>query len=126
MNSSWVNGYKHSICKRERGESFIVFKNIPFNVQWNLYTKGQEHLLTKYINVRKINKRLRIILLYAEILTAKFRLKLKNERKTTESFRYDLNQILYDYTVEVTKRLKGLGLKYRVSEEIWMKICNTV
>jgi len=112
--------------KRERGESFIVFKIIPCNFQWNVYTKGQEHLLTKYINFRKINRRLRIILLYAEILTEEFRLKLKNVGKTTRSFRYDLNQILYDYTVEVTKRLKGLDLKYRVPEEIWMEICNTV
>ena len=42
-----------------------------------------------------------------ELLIAKFRLKLK---KTTRTFRYDLNQILYDYTVEVTNRLKGLDL----------------
>ena len=82
--------------------------------------------MTKYVNFRKINKKLRIILLCAEILTVKFRLKLKNVGKTTRSFRYDLNQILYDYTVEVTKRLKGLYLKYRVPEEIWMKVCNIV
>ena len=43
-------------------------------------------------------------------LIAKFRLKLKNIGKTTRSFRYDLNQIPYDYTVEVTNRFKGLDL----------------
>ena len=45
-----------------------------------------------------------------ELLIAKFRLKLKKVGKTARSFRYDLNQILYDYTVEVRNRLKGLDL----------------
>ena len=45
-----------------------------------------------------------------ELLIAKFRLKLKKVRKTTRPFRYDLNQTPYDYTVEVTNRLKGLDL----------------
>ena len=43
-----------------------------------------------------------------ELLIAKFRLKLKNLGKTTRPFRYELNQILYDYSVEVTNRFKGL------------------
>ena len=43
-----------------------------------------------------------------ELLIAKFTLKLKKVGKTTRLFRYDLNQILYDYTVEVTNRFKGL------------------
>ena len=45
-----------------------------------------------------------------ELLIAKFRLKLKKVGKTTRSFRYDLNQIPYDYTVEVSNRFKGLYL----------------
>ena len=45
-----------------------------------------------------------------ELLVAKFRLKLKKVGETTRSFRYDLNQISYDYTVEVTNRFKGLDL----------------
>ena len=45
-----------------------------------------------------------------ELLIAKFRLKLKKVGKTTRSFRYDLNQIPYDYAVEVTNRFKGLDL----------------
>ena len=45
-----------------------------------------------------------------ELLIAKFRLKLKKVRKTTELFRYDLNQTPYDYTVEVRNRFKGLDL----------------
>ena len=46
----------------------------------------------------------------SQILIAKFRLKLKKGGKTTRLFRYDLNQIPYDYTVEVTNRFKGLDL----------------
>ena len=46
----------------------------------------------------------------SELLIAKFRLKLKKVGKTPRPFRYDLNQIPYNYTVEVTKRFKGLDL----------------
>ena len=49
---------------------------------------------------------------------AKFRLKLNKVGKTTRSFRYDLNQIAYDYTGEVTNRSKGLGLIDRESEKL--------
>ena len=49
-----------------------------------------------------------------ELLIAKFRLKLKNVGKTTRPFRYDLNQIPYDYTVEVTNRFRGLDLIERL------------
>ena len=52
-----------------------------------------------------------------ELLIAKFRIKLKKVGKTTQPFRYDLNQITYDYTVEVTNRFKGLDLIDRVLEE---------
>ena len=53
-----------------------------------------------------------------ELLIAKFRLKLKKVGKTTTTFRYDINQILYNYTVEVTDRFKGLDLIDRVPEEL--------
>ena len=46
--------------------------------------------------------------------------------KTTRIFRYDLNQIPYDYTVEVRNRFKGLDLIDRVPEEIWMEVCDIV
>ena len=61
-----------------------------------------------------------------ELLIAKFRLKLKKVRKTTGPFRYDLNQIPYDYTEEVTNRLKGLDLIDRVPEELWMEVHDIV
>ena len=61
-----------------------------------------------------------------EILIVKFRLKLKKVGKTTRPFRYNLSQISYDHTVEVTNRLKGLDLTDRVPEEPWMKVCDIV
>ena len=63
-----------------------------------------------------------------ELLIAKFKLKLKKVGKTTTPFRYDLNQIPYDYTVEVMNinRVKGLDLEDRVPEELWMVAFNTV
>ena len=57
-----------------------------------------------------------------ELFIAKFRLKLKLVRKTTRSLRYDLNQILYDCTVEVTNRFKGEDLIDRVLKELWMEL----
>ena len=53
-----------------------------------------------------------------ELFIAKFRLKLKKVGKTTRPFRYDLNQIPYDYTVEVRNRFKGLDLIDRVTDEL--------
>ena len=53
-------------------------------------------------------------------------LKLKKVEKTTRPFRYDLNQIPYDYTVEVRSRFKGLDLIDRVSDELWMEIRDIV
>ena len=51
---------------------------------------------------------------------------MKKVGKTTRLFRYDLNQLPYDYTEEVTNRFKGLDLIHRVPEELWTEICNTV
>ena len=61
-----------------------------------------------------------------ELLIAKFRLKLKKVGKITGSFRYDLNQIPYGYTVEVRNRFKGLDLIDRVPDELWMEVCDIV
>ena len=61
-----------------------------------------------------------------KLLTAKFRLKLKKVGKTTRPFRYDLNQIPFDYTVEVTNRFKGLYLRERVPQELWLEVCDIV
>ena len=61
-----------------------------------------------------------------ELLIAKFRLKLKKGGKTTRPFRYDLNQIPYDYTVEVRNRFKGLDLIDSVPEELWTEVHDIV
>ena len=61
-----------------------------------------------------------------EALIAKFKLELKKVGKTTRPFRYDLNQIPYDYTVEVTNRFNGLDLIDRVPEELWMEVHDTI
>ena len=57
-----------------------------------------------------------------ELLIVTFRLKLKKVGKTTRPLRYDLNQIPYNYTVEVTNRFKGLNLIDRVPEELWTEV----
>ena len=51
---------------------------------------------------------------------------MKKVGKTTRPFRYDLNQIPYNYTVEVRKRFKGLDLIHRVPDELWTEVCDTV
>ena len=62
-----------------------------------------------------------------ELLIAKFRLKLKKVGKTTRLFKYDLNQIPYDYTVEVrNNRFKGLDLIERVPDELWTELHDIV
>ena len=61
-----------------------------------------------------------------ELLIAKFRLKLKKVGKPPRPFRYDLNQILYDYTVEVRNRFKGLDLIDRVPDDLWIEVRDTV
>ena len=61
-----------------------------------------------------------------ELLIAKFRLKLKKAGKTTRPFRYDLNQIPYDYTLEVRNRFKGLYLIDRVPDDLWTEVPDIV
>ena len=61
-----------------------------------------------------------------ELLIAKCRLKLKKVEKSTRPFRYDLNQIPSDYTVEVRNRFKGLDLIDRVPDELWTEVHDIV
>ena len=58
----------------------------------------------------------------AQIMNSLFRLKLKKVGKTTRPFRYDLNQILYDYTGEVKNRFQGLDLIDRAPDELWTEV----
>ena len=61
-----------------------------------------------------------------ELHISKIRLKLKKIGKTARPFRYELNQIPYDYTVEVRNRFKGLDLIGRVPDELWNEVCDIV
>ena len=61
-----------------------------------------------------------------ELLIDKFRFKLKKVEKTTRPFRYDLNQIPYNYTVEVRNRFKGLDLIDRMPDELWTGVHDIV
>ena len=61
-----------------------------------------------------------------ELLITKFRLELKKVGKTTRPYRYDLNLIPYDYTVEVRNRFKGLDLIDRVPDELWTEVHDIV
>ena len=61
-----------------------------------------------------------------ELLIAKFRLKLKKVEKTTKPLRYDLDQIPYDYTVEVRNKFMVLDLIDRVPDELWTEVCDIV
>ena len=61
-----------------------------------------------------------------ELLITKFTLKLKKVGKTARPFRYELNQIPYDYTVEVRNRFKGLDLIDRVPDELWNEVRDIV
>ena len=61
-----------------------------------------------------------------QLLIAKFRLKLKKVGETTRPFRYDLNQIPYDYAVDVRNRFKGLDLIDRLPDELWKEVHDIV
>ena len=61
-----------------------------------------------------------------DLLIAKFKLKLKKIGKTARPFRYGLNQIPYDYIVEMRNRFKGLDLIDRVPDELWSEVCDIV
>ena len=84
--------------------------------------------MEKLYTVSKKKKKKDLVLTVAQIMNSLLQIsdKFKKVGKTTRPFRYDINQILYDYTVEVTNRFKGLDLIDRVPEELWMQIHNIV
>ena len=61
-----------------------------------------------------------------ELLIVKFRFELKKVGKTSRPFKYDLNQSPYDYTVELTNRVKGSDTVDRLPEELWVEVCTVV
>ena len=78
-----------------------------------------------YISQQKQDQELTVAQIMNSFI-AKFRLKLKKVGKTTRPFRYDLNQIPYDYTVEVRNRFKGLDQIDSVPDELWTKVHDIV
>ena len=87
----------------------------------------QEYIIKNTIYVSKVKTRLGADCgSDHKLLIAKFRLKLKKVEKTTRPFRNDLNQIPYDYTVEVRSRFKGLDLIDRVPDELWNEVRDIV
>ena len=75
---------------------------------------------------QKKDRELTVAQIMNSFLIAKFRLKLKKVGKTIRPLRYDLNQIPYDYTVEVRNRFKGLGLIDRMPDELWTEVRDTI
>ena len=92
---------------------FPTFFNLSLNLAIrSSWSEPQSALALVFVECKE--------LLHHELLIAKFTLKLKKVvGKTSRPFRYDLNQIPYDSTVEVRNRFKGLGLMDRVPEELW-------
>ena len=89
-----------------------------------LYTLYTQKLYILYIFSK--NKTRSLLCSDHELLLAKFRLKLKKVGKTTRPFRYDLNKIPHDYTMEVGNRVKGLNLIDREPDELWTEVCDIV
>ena len=123
-HSGTLEWWEHfgNVCRR--GVSCVLV-GIPWRNRFNrmcihLYTHTHIyiHIYHTYIYV--------CVCVCIYILIAKFRLKLKKVGKTTRPFRYDLNQIPYDHTVEVRNRFKGLDLIDRVPDELWMEVCDIV
>ena len=131
-STKWIRAKANKVLPRERtGHSKHVFQ--PHKRRLYTWTSpdGQYQNQTDYI---LYSQRWRNSIQSARIrpgadcdldhehLIAKFRLKLKKVGITTRLFRYDLNQIPYDYSMAVTNRLKGLDLIDRVPEELWTEI----
>ena len=91
----------------------------------NVWMFSLQPKMEKLYTVNK-NKTRSLLGLDHELLIAKFRLKLKKVGKTTRPFRYDLNQIPYNYTVEGRNRFKGLDLIDRVPDELWTEVCGII
>ena len=90
-------------------------------------SKKSYHKISGSLKLHRVNKRRPKADCFSDHeLIAKFRLKLKKVRKTTRRFKYNLNQIPYNYTVGVTNRFKGIDLIDRMPEELWMEVCDIV
>ena len=112
-NTKWR---KHSLVNKQSGK--IGQLHVKTKDGGTLYSQQKQHQELYTLSKNKIWGS------DQELLIAKFRLTLKKVGKTNKSFRYVLNQIPYNYTVEVTTRFKGLDLTDKVPEELWMEVHN--
>ena len=130
-NSIWHPAVQHP---NKISKSMLAWGNLKFyKFNWEKYVHWQTSLGFPLLKLKGSKSELHDIMIlvhiplcryehiYSEILTAKFRLKLKKVGKTTKPFRYDRNQIPCYYTVEVTNRFKAFDLIGRVPEELWMR-----
>ena len=113
-----VQGTLKSLLQHHSSKALILRRSAFFTVQLShlRMTTGKTIALTRRTLVGKDHER----------LITKFRLKLKKVGKTARPFRYDLNQITYDYTVEVRNRSKGQDLIDRVPDELWNEVCDII
>ena len=106
----------------------VVFLIVMYGYEsWTIDTTEQPKKEKLYTVRKKKKKRLAVYCgLSHELLIAKFRLKLKKVGKISRPFRYDLNQIPYDYTMEMRNRFKDLDLIDRVPDELWNEVRDIV
>ena len=97
---------------------------ISFKIEW--FDLAVQRTLKSFLQYHSSKTSVLSLLAFFMILFAKFRHTLKKVGKVTRPFRYDLNHIPYNYTVEVRNRFKGLDLIYRVPEELWTEVHDTV
>ena len=93
------------------------------------FTSGLQKVIENFYILHIIQTCYKILTMFPMLYISEtylFRLKLKKVGKITRLFRYGLNQIPYDYTVEVRNRFKGLDLIDRVPEELWKEVCDIV
>ena len=123
-----VQGTLKSLFQHHSSKALIFWHSAFFTVQLSRphMTTRKTTALTRRTFVGKVMSLLFDCGSDHELLIAKFRLKLKKVGKTTRPFRYDLNQIPYDYTVEVRNRFKGPDLIDRVPDELWTEVRDTV
>ena len=123
-------------AKRQNGFLIFIIPERSFlnHSLYILIEKSLKHLcsIRAQVPMSFLSLFFSLLLSYHRLRTTRFRSikgpqqKLKKVGQTTRPFRYELNKVSYDYTVQVRNRFKGLDLIGRVPEELWMEVCNIV
>ena len=137
LQLKWINLFKKNLKKKKKKESTLINHTTTLFQQhkgWFYTWTSPDGKYLNQIDYILCSQRWRSSIQSAktrpgadcgsdhELCIAKFRLKLKKVGKTARPFKYDLNQIPYDYTVEVMNRFEGFDLVDRVPEELWMEV----